>query len=193
MRSTASALVPVFRSPTQGRILAVLLLSPPREWTIGELARNIGRAQSTVYDEVERLAAAAVLTTRKLGQARLVSVNPDHPAIAALSDLARLMYGPAVVVGEEFAGLPADAVVIFGSWAARDAGVAGPPPGDVDVLVLADGLSRDVVYAAADRAAARLNLGVNPVVRPAGAWEDPRDPLIAEIRSRPFVVAVGRR
>lgn len=44
-------------------------------------------------------------------------------------------FGPPVVVGEEFAGLPGlAAVAIYGSWAARYDGRPGPPPNDVDVL-----------------------------------------------------------
>jgi hypothetical protein len=41
-----------------------------------------------------------------------------------------------VVIAEEFAIPGVKQVVIFGSWAARYAGRAGPPPHDIDVLVV---------------------------------------------------------
>lgn len=40
------------------------------------------------------------------------------------------------MIAEEFPIPGAEQVVIFGSWAARCAGEAGPPPHDLDVLVL---------------------------------------------------------
>lgn len=62
--------------------------------------------------------------------------NTAHPAAAALTQLLQLTFGPRVVIAEEFAMPGAERVVIFGSWAARYAGQAGPPPHDIDVLVL---------------------------------------------------------
>lgn len=52
-------------------------------------------------------------------------------------------------------------VVIFGSGAARYAGEAGPPPHDIDVLVVGK-VDRADLYDAADRAQARLGIEVNP-------------------------------
>jgi hypothetical protein len=50
--------------------------------------------------------------------------------------------------------------------------------------------TRESVYDAADRAQQRLAMPVNPVIRPAEAWRDTADPLIEQIRSGPFVVAL---
>lgn len=191
MRSKPSVLVPVFRSRAQGELLALLTLTPSREWTVGELARQLSLPLTTVQDEVRRLADAHILTTRKLGPARLVTTNAEHPMLPALADLARHAHGPVTVVREEFADLPARAVLVFGSWAARDASEPGPPPVDVDVLVLADDLDRRHLYDAADQAGKRLHLQVNPVLRPVAAWTSGEDPLIAEILSRPYVIVLG--
>lgn len=91
-----------------------------------------------------------------------------------------------LVVLEEFAGLGATHILIFGSWAARLTGEAGPPPSDIDVLVVGDHLVREDSYAAAERAEARLGRSVNPVVRSTEAWADPTtDPLLDEILRRP--------
>jgi len=91
-------------------------------------------------------------------------------------------------MGEEFAGVAADQVLIFGSWAARLSGEAGPPPGDIDVLVVGDTALRDEVYAAAERAEARLGRPVNPVLRSVDAWRHAAsDPLLDEIQRRPVV------
>jgi hypothetical protein len=84
------------------------------------------------------------------------------------------------VVAEEFVSLPgATHVVIYGSWAARYAGIDGPAPADVDdqevdvldvvVLVVGDP-ARAEVYTAAERAEVRLGMPVNPTVRASSRW-----------------------
>jgi hypothetical protein len=53
---------------------------------------------------------------------------------------------------------------------------------------LGDDLDRVDVYAAAERAEARLQMPVNPVLRPADSWADPAgDALMTEIQARPYL------
>jgi predicted nucleotidyltransferase len=92
------------------------------------------------------------------------------------------------VIADEFAVVGDAKVIAFGSWAARYHGEAGPIPADIDVLVLGDDLDRVDVYAAAERAEARLQMPVNPVLRPADSWADPAgDALMTEIQARPYL------
>lgn len=176
----------------QGDLLALLLLHPEGEWMISDLARRLGAPLTTVQGEVSRLTASGILSDRKVGRARLVRANPDHPATAPLAQLTLVTFGPQVVVAEEFADLGADRVMIFGSWAARYHGQEGSAPADIDVLVVGDDVKRAVVYAAAEHTEARLRIPVNPVVRKTGAWADPAgDALLADIKSGPVVTVVG--
>jgi hypothetical protein len=193
MRSIAVPLVPVFRSRVQAEILAALLLNDEEtaERTVGELAALAQAPLATVSDEVGRLESAQILRTRKIGTARLVQVNREHPAVAPLTELARISHGPALIIPRRFAELDAIAVLIFGSWAERYFGTQGRPPRDIDVLVLADEVQRSDIYDAADAASADLAITVNPVVRPTRAWNDSSDPLITEIREHPFLVTNG--
>ena len=188
MRSDGPVLAPTFRSRTQGDLLALVLLHPDQEWTLSDLSREFGVALTTVQSEVGRLADGGVLTTRKVGRARVVRANTDSPSVAPLTQLTLVTFGPQTVVGEEFAALGAERVVVFGSWAARYHGEAGPLPGDIDVLVVGDNVDRTELYAAAERAEGRLGMPVNPVVRPTGSWSDVEgDALLVEIKARPFV------
>jgi len=56
MRSDAPVLAPTFRSRTQGDLLALILLHPNQEWTVSDLARQLGVALTTAQSEVGRLA-----------------------------------------------------------------------------------------------------------------------------------------
>jgi hypothetical protein len=119
-----------------------------------------------------------------------VTGNDLNPAVAPLRDLVAVAFGPRYVVTDEFAALTGlEALFIFGSWAARYAGQAGPVPGDVDVLVVG-AVDRDEVYDAADRAARRLHREVNPTVVSSRRWttaSESADPFVREVRDRPLV------
>src|ERR1700719_5151170 len=136
MRSAAPALLPVFRSPLQASILAAL-----------------------------RLTGAGLLLRRHVGRSTMVTANLDNRLVEPLTELLFLSWGPLQVVADEFAELDgAERVLIFGSWAARYLEQPGPPPHDLDVLVVGQPRREDV-YDAADQAQKRLGMPVNPVIR----------------------------
>jgi hypothetical protein len=188
MRSNASLLAPTFRSKTQGELLACVLLHPEQEWTVTELARRLDVPLTTIQGEVGRLIDGGVLSSRKIGRARLVRANVLNPAVTPLTSLTLVTFGPQTVIADEFASVQAERLVVFGSWAARYHGVPGAVPEDIDVLVFADGVQRADVYAAADRAQVRLGMPVNPILRPTSSWDDPgADPLLLDVQTKPFV------
>jgi len=169
-----------------------LLLHPGQEYGVTELAERLGVPLSTLHREVVRLDEAGLIASRMLGRNRLLSANLDHPAKPALTRLLEVTFGPKAVVGEEFATDGAEQVIIFGSWAARYAGKTGPPPNDIDVLVVGD-IDRADLYEAADRAQSRLGIEVNPVVRTTGQWDLASDALVTQIKASPFTVVFDAR
>lgn len=190
MRSAAPALLPVFRSRLQADILAALLLYPEREYSLTDLARQLNAPLSTVHGEVSRLAEAGLLSQRHVGRSSMVRANQRNRLVEPLADLLLLSWGPLHVIAEEFAGLErTEQVIIFGSWAARFHQQSGPPPHDLDVLIVG-APARSAAYDAADSAQQRLGIPVNPVIRSRDAWCENSDPLIQQIRSGPFVVAL---
>jgi len=192
MRSEAPPLLPVLRSRTQGELLALLLDSPAREWTLTELATASSTPLTTVQSEITRLEAAGILLSRKVGRARLVRPNSDNPLVAPLTQMIGMTFGPPVILAREFALPGVTRVVIFGSWAARFTGEGGGPPQDIDVLIVGDGLHRPDVYAAAERAETLLHRPVNPVLLTTERWHHPDgDALVEEIQRRPHVVALS--
>lgn len=130
------------------------------------------------------------LRERRVGRSRLVSANPASRYTRPLTELLTLAFGPHLVIGEEFGSLGAIAVAIYGSWAARYEGVAGPPPHDVDVLVIGQ-LPRRDLYEAAEQAEERIGLPVNPVLCSVSRWLEASDALIQQIRSAPVVWVIG--
>lgn len=187
MRSAAPALLPVFRSRLQGELLALVLGDPGVEWTVDELARRTGQPYQTVANEVRRLQGADLVGVRPIGRSKLLRANEDNPYFRPLAQLALMSFGPPLVIGEEFGGLDGvEQVFIFGSWAARYAGETGPPPHDVDVL-LVGAPDRDAAYDAARRAEQRLGREVNVTIRAAGQWRSGNDGFTRQLRSSPLL------
>lgn len=189
MRTSAPPLLGIFRSQLQGDLLARVLLGPG-EMTISELARALGSPVTTVQREVSRLEDMGLLTTHRVGRARVVAGNETNPATGPLRDLVTVAFGPRQVIAEEFAGLAGvDKVIIFGSWAARHSGEPGSIPGDVDVLVVGDP-DRDEVFDAAERAQARLGRPVNSTIVSAQRWAVADEPFLKEVHRRPMITVI---
>lgn len=191
MRAEAPALMPILRSQPQAELLTLLLLHPETEYSITELSVTVGAPLTTVQREVNRLSRAGLITERRVGRTRVVSANPAGRYTRPLTELLTVAFGPHVVIREEFAGIPAVGVAIYGSWAARYKGVPGPTPADVDVLVIGEP-SRPDIYDAADRAEQRIGFPVNVTLASPGRWAAASDALIQQIQSTPLVWVIGQ-
>lgn len=187
MRTAAPALLPVFRSRLQGEVLALVLADPGVEWTVDALAGQTGQPYQTVGSEVRRLQDADLVVTRSVGRTKLVRANAENPYFHPLAQLALMSFGPPLVVGEEFASLDGvSQILIYGSWAARYAGEAGPAPRDVDVLLIG-APDRDAAYDAARRAEQRLGREVNVTIRGVQQWRSASDGFTKQLRSSPLL------
>lgn len=188
MSRSAPALIPLFRSEQQLRLLTVLFAEANEDLPIGKLADRAGVAQATASREVGRLTAHGLVVSRPLGRNTLVSANWDLPWARELRSILVQTVGVlgrlAEVLGDVEGVVSA---YIFGSWAARYAGEPGPPPRDVDVLVIGDASLRAVRRACAD-VERDLRIEVNPVVIDQDTWERQKaDPFVEQLRSQPMV------
>jgi predicted nucleotidyltransferase len=189
-RSGPPPLLPLLRSRLQAEVLTLVLLTPEREWTLTELASLVGSAVSSVQREVVRAEQAGVMTSRRVGNTRLVKAARS-PLTAPLTDLLMRSFGPRQVLAEEFSGVPGiESAYLFGSWAARYVGQEGRAPADLDVLVIGVP-DRDALDDAAHRAGARLVREVNVTIRSADWWRSGDDGFHSEIMRRPLVQISG--
>lgn len=182
-----SALSPLLRSDAQGELLALLFLHADEEFTLSDIARRVGVSLPTVHAEVGRLVASGLLRERRLGQARLVRANPDHVLTRSLTELLELTYGPVVVLPQILAGV--DGVreaFVYGSWAARRMGEAGPAPRDLDVVVVGS-TTRSQLAEASLEAGRRLHREVNITRIAPAVWDAGEDPFVRTLTSRPLV------
>ncbi len=183
MQSVAPPLLPLLRSRLQTELLTLLLLSPGREWTLTELAGRVGSSVVTAQREVSRAEQTGVITSRRLGNTRLVTAAASL-LTEPLTELLLRSFGPRQVIAEAVANVAGiEHVLLFGSWVARYEGQSGRPPADIDVLVIGTPNRDDL----AQRASARLSREVNITIRSPDWWRDGDDGFHAEVTTRPLV------
>jgi predicted nucleotidyltransferase len=189
MRTAAPALLPILRSQVAGNLLALLYLHPDQEYSLSEAAQMIGSSVNAVHHEASRLTQAGLLRDRRRGNLRLIRADADSLLARPLTDLMAVTYGPLPVITELLRGVDGvEEAYIYGSWAARYQGEPGPPPNDVDVLVVGSP-ALDDLDDAAEKAEDQLRRPVNiRRVKPV-TWHDPdpADPFLLSVRTRPLV------
>ena len=165
-------MAPFFRSDSQARLLVMLFLSSTHEFTILELAERAGLAYATAHREVGKLLEAGVLAEHRVGQARLVRPDPDSPLHGPLLSLLLVAFGAVPLLQREFrevAGVVYAA--LFGPYADQLLGAAGPPPREVDLLVVGRLDSADV-HAACDHVGLAVGRTVTPTMLSLDEWQE---------------------
>jgi predicted nucleotidyltransferase len=172
-------------------LLGQLFLYPEREQTIAELQQATGIPQQTVSREVGRLLTAGVLSGRRVGRLHFVKPNEASPYFPELAGLLLKAFGPRPVLAEGLAGLAGvEEAYMFGSWARRYEAEPGPPPGDIDAVVIGQP-DVDAVYEACREASAILGQEVNPVVLTPAEWRSDRSAFVQELRKGTLVALTG--
>ena len=188
-RQPAPALLPILRSRQQGEILALLLGDPNLELSLTEIAARVGAPHPSVYREIQRAEQAGLVTSRKIGNTRLVRANTASPYYAGLAEVLTRAFGVPAVLAEALRDVEGiTAAYIYGSWAARHAGQPGQRPvEDIDVLILGDP-DRDHLSAALGVAEQRLARPVQATIRDSGWLESGSGAFHDTITSRPLVM-----
>jgi predicted nucleotidyltransferase len=182
--------MPIFRSEAQARILAWLLLVPDREQPIATLAPVAGVAQPNTLREVNRLVEGGLLRERRAGNTRLVAANTASPYFEPLVQILGRAYGPAVAVPQELEEVPGiEQAVIIGSWARRYQGEAGPPPNDVDVIVVGSPPPRSLRRANA-RLEEQLGVPVQLTVVTPEEWAEQPTGFLQNVHSSPYLTVL---
>ena len=86
-RHPAPPLLPILRSQQQAQILALLLGDPDLELSLTEISQRTGAPHPSVHREVQRAEQAGLVTSRKVGNTRLVRANTDSPYYPASSSI----------------------------------------------------------------------------------------------------------
>jgi predicted nucleotidyltransferase len=181
------------RSQQQAELLALLLGDPDLELSQTEIAERTGVPYPSVHREIQRAEQAGLVTSRKIGQTRLVRANTASPYYQGLADVLTRAFGIPAVITQALQDVPGvTAAYIYGSWAARHAGQPGQRPvADIDVLILGEP-DRDQLYAALSTAEQRLGRPVQATIRDPQWLDSGSGSFHDTITSRPLLeLALG--
>lgn len=187
-RTATPSLLPIFRSRQQAELLALVLGNPDLELSLTDLAARVDTPYASVHREIERADAAGLVSSRRIGNTRLVRANTASPYFEGLSEVLTRAFGvPAVLACalEHVEGIVK--VFVFGSWAARLSGNDGNRPvEDIDLLVLGKP-DRDRLYVEVARVEPRLGRPVQVTIRAADWLASGDGSFHATVVSRPLV------
>jgi hypothetical protein len=130
---------------------------------------------------------AGLVTSRKVGNTRLVRANTASPYYAGLAEVLARAFGVPAVLAEALRGVDGiTTTYLYGSWAARHEGQAGQRPvGDIDVLVLGEP-DQAQLYAALSTAEQRLARPVQAAIRDNSWLESGSGAFHNTVTSRPL-------
>ena len=188
MRTAAPTLLPLFRSEGQARLLTHIYLAYSRpDAPLAEVARDLGLDPGGVAREATRLEQAGLITSTRVGRQRHVRANTDSPYFQPLRDLLARAYGPPRLIGCALAQLEEiERALIYGSWAARFHGQPGPPPNDIDVLVVG-GPQRRLLARCVRELSEQLGLEIDPHVVSPSDYERGASGFLRTIKKGPLV------
>lgn len=188
MRTAAPKSLPLFRSEGQARLLSHVFLTygPPDE-PLAAIARKLGLDPGGVAREATRLEQAGLIRSVRVGRQRYLHPNTDSPYYQPLRDLLARAYGPPRLIAEALTQLDGvEKALIYGSWAARYHDRPGPPPNDIDVLVVGTP-QRRVLARIARELSTELGLEVDTHVVSAADYDRGRTGFLRTIKQGPLV------
>ncbi len=147
---------------TRKKVLALLFGQPERSFYTKELIALVGSGSGAVQRELRRLTSSGLAKMTPIGTRKHYRANPDCPVYAELVGLMRKTVAVAEPIRHALNPIASRVrlAMIYGS-VARGADTAAS---DIDLLVVADDLTLEEVYAALAPVEARLGRKISPAL-----------------------------
>ena len=161
-REARTSLADVLFTSTQQRVLALLFGQPSRSFFASELIQLAGSGSGAVQRELKRLGDSGLVTVTRIGKQKHYQANPTSPVFEELRSLVLktvAMVDPLRHALEPLAKQISLALV-YGSVAKGSDTAAS----DIDLLVVADDLTLESLYAALALVEPTLGRKINPTL-----------------------------
>lgn len=158
----ASAMADALFSATQQRVLGFLFGQPDRSFYVTELVALVDSGRGAVQRELERLAESGLVAVTKVGNQKHYQANKDSPLFEELRSIISKTVGLQEPLRAALDPL-ADRIglaIIYGSIAKGRENAAS----DVDLLIVADALTLEEVYAVLAPVEKMLDRRINPTL-----------------------------
>lgn len=187
MQSLPPPLLPILRTETQAELLSALMIRGFDGSSVTQLAEILGTSPSTILREVDRLEAAGITRSERVGRTRLIWMDTESPYARPLRELIEAAFGPQPLIAAALATVEGiDDAIIFGSWARAAHGLGTVTANDIDVLIVGDP-DRGQVYGLMESVGDRIGREIDVTFRTNERWHDEADPFIRTVKSRPLI------
>jgi predicted nucleotidyltransferase len=182
--SIADALFPRVRQ----RLLAALYGQPQRSFYTNELVRLADSGIGIVQRELASLSTCGLLTIRLKGNQKHYQANLEAPIYEELGAIVRKTFGIADVLRVALAPFSSEIeqAFIYGSVASGEAHAGS----DVDIMIVADTLSLEDLFAAFAPLETTLGRRVNPTLYTPNEFKkrkSTRNPFLTKVLDRPRI------
>lgn len=145
---------------TQRQVLGLLFSHPDRSYYLNEIVRFAEVGSGSVQRELERLASAGLLSTRKVGNQKHYQANQQSPIFTELCGLVLKSFGIAELLRQALAGLSGQiqAAFVYGSIAKGTTTAAS----DIDVMIIAEELSYADLFTSLATIETKLGRTISP-------------------------------
>ncbi len=145
---------------TQQRVLALIFGQPGRSFYAAELIGRTGSGSGAVQRELKRLASSGLVTIKHIGNQKHYQANPDSPVFEELCGLVKKTVALVEPIREALVPLENNIKLAFlyGSVVkGTDTAIS-----DIDVLIVADGITLEEIYSALAPVEADLDRKISP-------------------------------
>ena len=190
--AASTGLADALFTTTQQRLLTLLYGQPDRSFFASELIRLTGSGSGAVQRELKRFASSGLVSVTPLGRQKHYQANPDCPVFEEVSGIVRKTLALAEPIRralEPLAGRIRLALV-YGS-VVEGADTAGS---DVDLLVVADGVMLEELYAALSPVETGLARRISPALYTPQEFNERRaagNPFLTNVLAGEHIVLIG--
>ena len=160
-------------SATRQKVLGLVFGQPWRDFSISELIELAGAGSGGVQREMKRLADSGLVTVVPMGRQRRYRANASSPIYEELCAIVRKTIGPADLLRAALEPLAPEIslALLYGSVASG----TDTASSDVDLLVVSDSLTMEVLFSALEDVEATLGRPVQPTVYTTKEFQRRRD------------------
>lgn len=162
LASGSTTLADALFTSTQQKVLGLLFGQPARSYFVTEIMGLAQSGRGAVQRELRRLEGAGLVSVKMRGNQKHYQANSDSPLFDEICSIVRKTVGleePLKAAVESFPGT-VHLALIYGSVAKRTDTSAS----DIDLLIVADELTLEDVYAGLSAAEQVLDRKINPTL-----------------------------
>lgn len=147
---------------TQQRVLGLLYGQTDRSFYLNELINLAGMGRGTIRRELDKLSDVGLITAKKQGNQIHYQANGHHPVFKELKSIVKKTFGVVGTIQSALADILPEVTYafVYGSVAKGSEGAES----DVDLMIVADGLSYTYVMEALATAEEQIGRTINPTI-----------------------------